>query len=598
MIQEKLLLPYTEWLLDFGPDRIGALWQFLLTIGVVLMGGAIIALVVSSILHGPAKGGERVYRMFANAGRELFDISPRRVLALSRLAVYEAWRSGRVWIVLALFLILLLFAGWFVKPEREPAKLLLSLVLSATSFLSLVLAVVLAVFSLPTDFKNKTIYTVVTKPVRSGEMVLGRIIGFSAIGTVLIALMGVASYWFVSKSLDHRHDIVLENGALPEFTTIVDGHRHQIVKDEQGGYTTSLDYDHYHTITERNGRYMMSEPIGLFGARVPHLGEISFLSRQGVPERRGISVGKEWTYRSFIEGGTQGAAIWTFEGIDESMLEQSDDGGQYLPIELIVRVFRTYKADIVTPIQGSIQLRRPGTNLTTTPQFFYAKDASIDTRYFSRKLTNNQPPNDTIDLIDDLVVDGKIEVVVQCLNPGQYFGFARGDCYIRLDDGSPTLSFVKAYLGIWVQMVLVIAIAVMASTFLSGPIALLFTGGFIVLGLYRDTFLKIALGEQEGGGPIESFVRIVTGMNMVSEFREVNFGVNLMRVIDNVLKKIMELVANVVPDFSKFGVTNYIADGFDVPTNLIMQQMTIGLAYVVGMSIMGYFLLRNREVAR
>ena len=597
MIQEKRLLPYFEWLLQCSDGRFGALWVCLLTIGVVVFLGALIALIVASILYGPAKGGERVYRMFANAARELLDISPQRVGALARLALYEAWRSGRVVIVIFLFFILLLFAGWFVQPEREPAKMLLSLVLSATSFLSLVLAVVLAVFSLPTDFKNKTIYTVVTKPVRSGEMVLGRILGFSIMGTALLVVMGALSYVFVIRSLNHTHEIPLVEGRPAEFTSIVDGHRHELIENEDGTWTTSTDYDHYHEITENNGRLVMSGPHGLFGARVPKLGEISFLSRQGVEEARGISVGKEWTYRSFIEGGTQAAAIWTFEGIDESVLQEGVDG-QYLPIELIVRVFRTYKADIVTPIQGTIQLRRPGSKLTTTPEFFYAKDATIDARDFPRKLTNNEPPNDTIDLIDDLVVDGKLEVIVQCLNPGQYFGFARGDCYLKLADGSPTWNFVKAYLGIWVQMVLVIAIAVMASTFLSGPIALLFTAGFIILGLYRDTFLQIAFGEQEGGGPVESFVRIVTGMNMVSEFRDVNAAVHTMRLIDNIFQGGMILVGNVIPDFSKFGVTNYISDGFDIPLNLIAQQMTIGLAYVVGLSIVGYFLLRNREVAR
>jgi hypothetical protein len=138
----------------------------------------------------------------------------------------------------------------------------------------------------------------------------------------------------------------------------------------------------------------------------------------------------------------------------------------------------------------------------------------------------------------------------------------------------------------------------MASTFLSGPIALLFTGGFIVLGLYRDTFLQIAFDQQEGGGPVESFVRIVTGMNMVSEFRDVNAGVHAMRLVDDIFQNGMILVGNVIPDFSKFGVTNYISDGFDIPLNLVAQQVTIGLAYVIGLSIIGYFLLRNREVAR
>jgi hypothetical protein len=44
----------------------------------------------------------------------------------------------------------------------------------------------ISAFSLPTDFKSKTIYTVVTKPVRAGDIVLGRIVGFTIVGTLML----------------------------------------------------------------------------------------------------------------------------------------------------------------------------------------------------------------------------------------------------------------------------------------------------------------------------------------------------------------------------------------------------------------------------
>ena len=50
-------------------------------------------------------------------------------------------------------------------------------------------------------------------------------------------------------------------------------------------------------------------------ARVPVYGKLRFKNRLGVDAEKGINVGDEWTYRSFIEGGTRAAAIWTFEGI-------------------------------------------------------------------------------------------------------------------------------------------------------------------------------------------------------------------------------------------------------------------------------------------
>ena len=41
----------------------------------------------------------------------------------------------------------------------------------------------------------------------------------------------------------------------------------------------------------------------MFVARVPVYGDLRFKDRTGRGVDRGISVGKEWKYRSFVEGG-------------------------------------------------------------------------------------------------------------------------------------------------------------------------------------------------------------------------------------------------------------------------------------------------------
>ena len=595
MIQEKPLLPYWEWFLQFDADRWGALWHFFISLFILAALALLLGLVVGAILYGPVKGGEKVYRVVANAMREMVAFSPRRIWAIAKVAMQEALRR-RVLVAVVVFVLLLLFAGWFLKTDREPAKLYFSFVLTATSFLGLFIALLLAVFSLPNDFKNKTIYTIVTKPVRAGDIILGRILGFTIVGSVLLAIMGTCSYIFVNRALSHTHTIAAQ-AELPETTSYDKGHSHPLLVREDGTVVAEYEHNHDHAITERGDRYVVSQPLSTMQARVPRGGKISFLNRQGAPVAKGVSVGKEWGYRSFIEGGTQAAAIWTFDDIDDSVLIDEGDEGQFLPIELVVRVFRTWKADIETPVEGIIQLKRPGSDLKTQPEFFSAKDATIDRKFFPRKLvdTNNEP----IDLLDDLVnEDGQIEVVVQCLDRAQYFGFAQGDCYIHLRDASPTWNFFKAYLSIWIQMVLVIAIAVMASTILSGPIAMLFTVSFILLGFQRDFFLKVATDSQEGGGPIEALVRLVTHMNLISDFKNQNIAYNLMKFVDDVLQFAMRTLAGVLPDFGEFNTARYVAYGFNIPANQVAQQLTIGVAYVIGLAFVGYFLLRNREVAK
>jgi hypothetical protein len=606
MVLEKELLPYWTWLLG-GPSA--ALPQFLITVLVLAFVGLVGGFLIAMVRHGPLKAGDITYHVVVNGLAELARTSPRRVWVLARLAVKESSRR-RVAVALVIFLLILLFAAWFLKTSyQEPGKLYLSFVLTATTYLVLLIALLLSAFSLPAEFNSKTIYTVVTKPVRAGDIVLGRILGFTIVGTVLLLIMAVCSYAFVVRSLYHTHEIdisSLENIVDADGnvigkkgrTTLDQYHRHEVELDADGyGHALSSN-GHTHSIypVQRAGRteYRVSGPEGFMRARVPMYGRLRFLDRKGVEVARGISVGNEWTYRSFIDGGTSAAAIWTFDGVSKSMLVEKD-GSKYLPLELIVRVFRSYKGNIEQGIQGSIQLRNPDTLLKSDEDPFTAKDASISEISIPTKLYANQKP---IDLFGDLVTkDGRLEVIVQCLDDAQYFGFAQPDCYIRLPDGSPLWNYCKSQVSIWIQMVLVIAIGVTCSTFVNGPVAMMFTVSFITLGFFRDFFVKVATGQQVGGGPMESLVRLVTQKNMLVKLED-SFGIQLMHATDSLLKFAMVSFAYLLPDFRSFSTVDYVAFGFNIPADQIAQNLTVGFAFLLVLFVVGYFFLRTREVAK
>ncbi len=60
--------------------------------------------------------------------------------AIARLAVKESIRR-RVIVALAVYIVILLFAGWFLQTGyREPGKLFFSVVLTATTYLVLLIA--------------------------------------------------------------------------------------------------------------------------------------------------------------------------------------------------------------------------------------------------------------------------------------------------------------------------------------------------------------------------------------------------------------------------------------------------------------------------
>jgi len=608
MVLEQDILPYLQWFLG-GDGVFGALPRFaLIVLGIALL-GLLGGYVLAAARHGLLRGGDLTYRTVSSGFRELLETSPRRVWALARLAMKEAWRR-RVWVALVVFFVILMFASWFLKTDhQDPAKLYISFVLTATTYLVLGIALVLSTFSLPGDFKTKTIYTVVTKPVRSQEIILGRILGFALIGTLLLTVMGVISYVFVVRSLDHTH--VVEESSLKRLPGGKEGgregrtsldlhHRHSVVLGDERFGNAEANHGHTHWVEPRGDdglRVLRAE--GFMQARVPRWGGLSFLNRQGVAVQRGISVGSEWTYRSFIEGGSQAAAIWTFDNVPRTPkgAELSDEDEKVgLKLGLIVRVFRTHKGIIGKAIGGSIQIRNPETGLTSQIDYFRALDAKVDEQTIPRKLTSTE--GNEIDLFEDLVSStGQVQVVVQCLERGQYFGFARPDCYLRLPDGSPVLNFFKVYLSIWVQMVIVISIGVAASALLSGPVAMLLTVSFILLGFFRDFFVGVATGTEYGGGPIESLIRIVTQQNVMSPLKA-GGATPVVQSVDNVLQLMMLSLAQVLPDFSAFSTVGFAAYGFDVPTDRVLQDSTTCLAYVAGLAVVGYFLLRTREVAK
>ncbi|MEX0642792.1 MAG: ABC transporter permease [Pirellulales bacterium] len=617
MVVETELLPYWDWLAgDWwrGGTQFGAGLHFLITAIALAICALVVGYLIALVRHGPLKAGDITFHVVSNGLSELMKISPRRIWALARLAVKEAIRR-RVVVALVIYALILVFASWYLQTGyQEPAKLFFRFVLTATTYLVLIIALLVSAFSLPQDFKSKTIYTVVTKPVRAGDIVLGRILGFTIVGTVLLAIMALGSWVFVGRTLFHTHEV--ETASLEEIIDsqgVVIGkkgrttrnlfHRHEVVMDNEGQGIAHSANSHEHSITANGSgsdmRYVMSGPQELMRARVPKYGKLRYWSRTGDEVARGISVGSEWTYRSFIEGGTQAAAVWTFSGVGPNDLlvdPEHPEEGPMLPLELIVRVFRTYKGNIEKGIGGSLQLRNPDTKLMSTPDVFTAKDNSINRFRIPRQLYDTD--NKSIDLLNDLVTkDGRLEIVVQCLDRAQYFGFAQPDCYIRLPDGSPLWNFVKAQASIWMQMVLVIAIAVTCSTLVNGPVAMLFTLSFITLGFFRQFFADVATGKQLGGGPIESLVRLVTQRNMMTEIED-SFGTRLMHACDTVLRVAMQGLTHVLPDFRSFSTIDYVAYGFDIPANRLAQDLTFGLAYVVGMCIVGYFFLRTREVAK
>ena len=204
--------------------------------GVVYACGWLVAVLVSGPLAGTRQCGRAVVEIAIDIAR----ISPRRVFALAWLAVRESLRR-RVVVVFVVFVVLILFAALFIKKDSlHPGQLYIQVVLNFTVYLSMLFALVLGALSLPADIRDRTLHTVVTKPVRKIEIVLGRVLGFVFVGTVLLGGIGVISYGFTVRSLNHTHQLtadMLHAESLP-------GNRGTLLRG-----TTSRSHEHEHEVT-------------------------------------------------------------------------------------------------------------------------------------------------------------------------------------------------------------------------------------------------------------------------------------------------------------------------------------------------------------
>jgi hypothetical protein len=592
--------PFLEWL----P---GGLLQWLLVVVSVTVLVILCAWLVAALRHGPVSATRITAKVLREAVLDLIHISPRRVWALARLSIQESIRR-RVVVVFAVFILILSFAGWFLDPGSiNPARLYLGFVLTATSYLVLLLSLFLSSLSLPKDIKDRTLHTVVTKPVRASEIVLGRIAGFAAVGTLLLVVMGAVCYVFVQRGLAHSHELTADDlrpmeGAeagqpaeLRGRTSFVHRHRHKVLIDREGQGHVEMEQGHWHDLTVEkdgdNATYRLGPAEGVFLARMPVYGKLTFRDRTGQPAEKGISVGDEWTYRSYIEGGTLAAAVWTFDGVTEDAFPNG------LPVEMTLGVFRTLKGDVEKRVLGSLAVKNPKNkdNPPVEVRVFESNQYLTDMQVIPRELET--PEGKKLDLFRDLVDDGKVEVWLRCVDRQQYFGAAQGDMYLRARDGYFLLNFAKGYFGIWLQMLLVIAVGVTFSTFLSGPVAMLATLGALVGGFFNDFMFRLATGQTYGGGPAESIIRLLTQANVTSEM-EPGLRTTVAKTLDQPLEFGLRLVAAVLPDFGRFSFADYVAYGFNVSGDTVLTFTCRAFAFVLPVFVAGYLCLKTREVGK
>ncbi|MBA4031688.1 MAG: hypothetical protein C0478_12475 [Planctomyces sp.] len=540
--------------MDFLPDVFNisqAVGQWLLVLLVGLVSILFITF-VSALIGGGVKGASRYGDSLVESLSDLVSVSSTRCYALAKLTFTEAIRRKALF-VFVIFAILFMFAGWFISDSnqrpKEAVKVHVTFILNSLSWLTMIVMLLLSCIGIPEDIRLRSIHTVVTKPARRFEIVLSRMLGYIGVGTLLLGVMSVTSLIWIYRQVPEA--------ARSELT-----------------------------------------------ARQPIWGDISFLDRVGTLTNAGINVGDIWDFRSYIEGATKGRAIWRFENVTPEMLttvtSESGEKKEALRLESRFEAFRSHKGNMNRGLNFQYIILNPDNKLEVPAATLQVAEFIGRTDGIPRKLAGvtAEDSGKIYDLFDDLVAkDGSLTVAVACTDPGQYLGMAKPDLFIRLPDAPFALSFFKAMLGIWLFMVLTVALGVTASTFVKGPFAIMVTFTFIMVGNTAREFMdKLLSNKWTGGGLFESAYRILTYMNDTTELPN-NPGTQLIKWVDWMLNGFLWLVQQILPNFSYFNMAGYVANGFDVDNmRSLVPAIVVTIGYLIPCVLIGYYCLRSREL--
>lgn len=530
---------------------------------------------------------------------DLLRLRWRRVYAIAKLSFTEAIRRRIVWVFFIFLLIFLFPATWFFFKNMKPEHVLkttISVIAYAMTALLVLTALLLSGFSIPTDIKNQTIHTIVTKPVERFEIVAGRFLGYVALETMaLFALTGVSLVFILTSNVDEAA-------------------RAESMK-----------------------------------ARVPVYGKLNFVRdvsdvRSRAQAFEGVDVGREYSYRKYIYGGEKSShrAVWMFSN-KRSLGHLTDMSA--VPLEFAFDVYRTTKGlenrgvacsfDVQTwkwdPAReeeyqkavrtafGSLRNVQPESNLVSPEQAAQDwKKISEIAETFGRFEFKNYPVFDyhtyQLMLPPGLLrnaVDGnpvkdtsnpkagdpmRLMVKVKCESNSQLIGVAPLDLYLLESEGLFWLNFFKAAIGLWCRLTIVIGLSVAASTYFAGVVSFLLALCLFLGGYFQMFIYSLSRGGNAGGGPFESFTRLVKGSVAAAELDNTP-TVQVALLGDDAFRWVLRRILNVIPDTEGFTWSKYLAEGFNINSDFILLNLLFLAAYMVPWAVLAYYLMRSREIA-
>lgn len=179
---------------------------------------------------------------------------------------------------------------------------------------------------------------------------------------------------------------------------------------------------------------------------------------------------------------------------------------------------------------------------------------------------------------------GDFDVLLRCLTPGDYIGLTDSSFQVVRAENSFVWNLFKSLLVIWLLSILVIAIAIFCSTFLSWPIAVVLT-----LVLLLGQWGVQELGDATSAGLGRQFVQDF-GVSNPAQAQALSTSVEQ-------LNRALTTFAVVLPDINQFSATDDISRGVNISLATLLDAVAVLLSFGIPLTVLAYIFLKNKEVA-
>ncbi len=542
---------------------------------------------------------------FASLGR----VRSRRIWALTKLGFKEAVRSRVFWVFLIFLIIFLFPAKWFfpIKPEDE-LRSTVAISSLAMNVLLLFTAALLAAFSIPNDIKNQNISTVVTKPVERFEIVLGRFVGYTFLMTLALVGMTVISYVLIAAAgVDPKAREETYKARVP----VRGGLSFASRKGEIEGVNVGREFDYRRYIagdpssSQRAIWSFRTLPTQVSGSQdhIPLEFTFDIFRMTKGEENRGVDLSirvVSWQCPQTPPTEPRDGA-WQWQQPEKK--QQYLDDARKLLAEIPGRAGQADQNP-----ESVLALARPGTpewgvvnKLAEKYGFFEVSGKEIFDYHpdsipvpvgLFKNATESAPKAEAGKPSPPLV-----QVYVKAETRSQMVGMAEGDLYFIEGERPFAENYFKAAFGLWCRVAIVIGLAVCCSTYLAGVISFLCAGFLFLAGYAGEHLQDLASGHSFVGGPFRSMNQILNAQQATAQVDEANPLARAAEGLDQGFAWLVRRFLNVVPDVYSYSWTSFVQEGFNIPFESLVMNLLVMVGYLLPWFILGYYLMRSREVA-